>query len=53
MRPRLKRYPGRPLLEHILDWIFTGITIMIPVAMLNIAYLLGQMAATAHMVATR
>ncbi len=53
MRPRLKQHPGRPLLEHILDWMVTGIIIMVPVIIWNIAYLCGQMTATAQIVATR
>ena len=53
MRPRLKQYPGRPLLEHLLDWLVTAIIITLPVAMLSIAYLLGQIAGITHMVAAR
>ncbi len=53
MRLRQKQYPGRPLLEHILDWMVTGIIIMVPVIIWNIAYLCGKMSATAQIVAAR
>ena len=48
-----KGYNGRPVLEHVLDWLVTGIIITLPIAVWNIAYLWGKIAMQAQMVAAR